>query len=1206
MSFVDTAVSALVGTPVDPTKRPSASGLVDAFREVEEAIGEALADTRPPKAPVRVLLTTDTVIATALENGDTADGIVLATSDRVALTGQTLPAQNGVYVVQASGAAVRATDVDTESEIIGASFTVSEGAHANEVWTCTTVGTIVVGTTALTFIKTADANAAVAAIQADVDAIDTKVDGFGDAVSTGVSGVSAVQSIGTVLTPVSATALGGNVTYALAPSVLGSGFIVRLAGYAVNANTLHLRRFTKAGNDFTQVGDDYLVTLPAGAFDLDFTALGPIPIVAGEYIGFYQPNSSPMIGRTLGVHLPIGAGIYLAAGDLTTFTDAAIDITARVELTIEVGLPREGGEIANGTAVLRGPMRDAVDDVSEHHIVGTTETPVSASTLSTLQTYVLGPPTTTAGYLGRISGYAVNTGLLLIRRFTKSGNDFTQVGSDLQLVLSATGAFSVDMTDFGLVSVGVGEYMGFYQPSTPIIGRTLVTYPDGLWIGSGNVSSFTDATTDTAARVELQWDIISPAGVVDRIADAEDKLLIFKQALTDVLDEIGAYTPSAAFLDYDGAWYDFSDRRKMYTDTAGTTLVASNNDLIGYIRDKSPGGHDFAASTNARRPTYKTNIQNGRAVARFAGSHALEGLTLGITDGAEKITVFAAAKYDSETTNEPLLEYDAFNARVYVGNSPLVVQPIAGARRLSSDGLTLAMVATQPGTTFHIHEGVFDFSGGETSLYFDGRSGPDAVVPLPLSAPLPSGESAAWIGGLLAGSGSFLSGDIGEIIVVLGDIDDDTRESIYGYLGERWDVDYVDPAPYDFTGSLQGTWTWFNDPRVLKVGAGDLYVAGCVTSAGSIMFGVYDYDTDDTTAIMISRRFQRDDHENPAFLRRADGKLLAFWCLHGSNSTYWMAVSTNVDDPTEWEEPVNIFEEIRSSGGPQNFAYCNPVMLPDESDRIYLWLRNIDGVYLTDPWSWFLTWSDDGGATWTPAVRLLGDDRPYHKIRKTSDSRVDIIVNTGHPDEVANCSTFHYYYEAGSFYKTDGTLIGGMGDLPFDQTTDLTTVWDAAAQGRESWVWDVVADPLTDRPEATFATFSSPTPTTHDYRQARWTGAAWVVKKVADAGGTIYLTNLTAPTYSGGAVTDPEDINVVYCSREVDGGGTISTSGVHQLFKAVTANGGDTWTLTQLTFGTQACFRPFIPEGGRRLFYSTGRYDIYTDYDCTIESIDIS
>jgi hypothetical protein len=110
---------------------------------------------------------------------------------------------------------------------------------------------------------------------------------------------------------------------------------------------------------------------------------------------------------------------------------------------------------------------------------------------------------------------------------------------------------------------------------------------------------------------------------------------------------------------------------------------------------------------------------------------------------------------------------------------------------------------------------------------------------------------------------------------------------------------------------------------------------------------------------------------------------------------------------------------------------------------------------------------------------------------------------------------------------------------------------------------------------------------------------------LADAGGTIYLTNLTAPTYSGGAVTDPEDINVVYCSREVDGGGTISTSGVHQLFKAVTANGGDTWTLTQLTFGTQPCFRPFIPEGGRRLFYTTGRYEHYKDYDCTIESIDI-
>lgn len=78
------------------------------------------------------------VIATALENGDTLDGISLATGDRVLLKDQTSGPENGIYVVSASGAASRSTDADTALELEGATVMVEEGSNANTQWTQTT------------------------------------------------------------------------------------------------------------------------------------------------------------------------------------------------------------------------------------------------------------------------------------------------------------------------------------------------------------------------------------------------------------------------------------------------------------------------------------------------------------------------------------------------------------------------------------------------------------------------------------------------------------------------------------------------------------------------------------------------------------------------------------------------------------------------------------------------------------------------------------------------------------------------------------------------------------------------------------------------------------------------------------------------------------------------------------------------------------
>lgn len=107
------------------------------------------------KASVRAATTANGALATAYENGDVIDGVTLATGDRILLKDQTSGAENGIYVVAASGAPARATDADTATELTSnmAVFVEEGTVNADTGWIVTNNGAIVIGTTALTFTQ---------------------------------------------------------------------------------------------------------------------------------------------------------------------------------------------------------------------------------------------------------------------------------------------------------------------------------------------------------------------------------------------------------------------------------------------------------------------------------------------------------------------------------------------------------------------------------------------------------------------------------------------------------------------------------------------------------------------------------------------------------------------------------------------------------------------------------------------------------------------------------------------------------------------------------------------------------------------------------------------------------------------------------------------------------------------------------------------
>ena len=78
-------------------------------------------------------------------------------------------------------------------------------------------------------------------------------------------------------------------------------------------------------------------------------------------------------------------------------------------------------------------------------------------------------------------------------------------------------------------------------------------------------------------------------------------------------------------LDIEGLqlWLDFSDRLTLFTDSAKTTPVTADGDVIGAAVDLSGNGHDAIQGTTANKPLFKTGIQNARGVARFDANDML-------------------------------------------------------------------------------------------------------------------------------------------------------------------------------------------------------------------------------------------------------------------------------------------------------------------------------------------------------------------------------------------------------------------------------------------------------------------------------------------------------------------------------------------------------------------------------------------------------
>ena len=220
------------------------------------------------KQSVRAATTTAVLLASGLENGDTIDGVTLVTGDRVLVKNQSTASENGIYVVQVSGAAVRATDFDGAGEVSGGAFTfVEEGTvNADSGFVVSSNGPITVGTDAINWVQFSGAGSFVAGDGltkngTTINAVGTagRISVSSDAIDidSGYIGQNTITTLGTIATGTWAAtdvAIEHGGTNASTAAQARENLGTRTSGGTPNTSTPTLSRITSKGCDASAAG----------------------------------------------------------------------------------------------------------------------------------------------------------------------------------------------------------------------------------------------------------------------------------------------------------------------------------------------------------------------------------------------------------------------------------------------------------------------------------------------------------------------------------------------------------------------------------------------------------------------------------------------------------------------------------------------------------------------------------------------------------------------------------------------------------------------------------------------------------------------------------------------------------------------------------------------------------------------------------------
>jgi len=396
-----------------------------------------------------------------------------------------------------------------------------------------------------------------------------------------------------------------------------------------------------------------------------------------------------------------------------------------------------------------------------------------------------------------------------------------------------------------------------------------------------------------------------------------------------------------------------------------------------------------------------------------------------------------------------------------------------------------------------------------------------------------------------------------------------------------------------------GAWCWFSDPRAIMVG--DYVIAGWVKANGTIEAVKFDTDSRSIKTHELYHRLERDDHNNPAFVLTGKDEILAMYTRH-SKKDLFINVLKDYKMGSAYTEVQFIHPMSKEELGKfprEHITYANPIRLKSEKDKIYCFGR----------WTGYkpnIMWSNDEGATWSKSKVFITNypfdkgNRPYVKYFSDGDSKIHIVFTDGHPRNEPTNSIYYVYYENGAFYKAEGQQIGTMNTLPFEPK-DASIVYTSNENEGRAWIADIGQD---EQGNPVLLYTKSPSESNHEYWYARYSNAGWINKKLCNSGKWFPQTPVgekeREPHYFGGMTIHPDNCNVLYLSRQING--------VFEIERWETTDKADSWSKETLTENsTYDNVRPFIPRGLHNesseivLWMENQKYIHYTDYKTSIK-----
>jgi hypothetical protein len=305
-----------------------------------KAYVDSVAQGLDVKASVHVATTTNGTLATAFANGQTVDGVVLVTGDRILIKNQTTASENGIYTVNASGAPTRATDMDVAAEFPSAFTFVEEGTTlADTGWVCTNNAPVTVGTTPIVFAQFSGAGEYVAG-----DGLTLTGNIFAVGAGTGITVAADTVSLTNTSLTVNGTAI----------SLGGSGTVTAAAGTLTGA------------------------TLNSGVTASSLTSFGASPTITTPALTLSSTTSTTS-GRiafdATGKQIEIGDGtalkIFTADDAAATLTSKSISGSTNTLTNIANASLTNSAVTVNGTAISLGASGTVTANTTNTLTLGT-------------------------------------------------------------------------------------------------------------------------------------------------------------------------------------------------------------------------------------------------------------------------------------------------------------------------------------------------------------------------------------------------------------------------------------------------------------------------------------------------------------------------------------------------------------------------------------------------------------------------------------------------------------------------------------------------------------------------------------------------------------------------------------------------------------------------------------------------------------------